>query len=256
MLLVLLLNGTIVCSFNKCHAETNSTIQPKQTESFRYAEADDCTCDLYPCICGGRNYLGLMTKRIFGHWNPPQPNNEKILVGFKVQLNGDISNLHLISGKNVSNNKIALNAIRESAPFYALPENATEEIDVRFEFPSIKKPAIPNRSTRASKLDEKIKTYLYFLQKILRSNWRTSNCNLGYGIAVIDFDFNRDGTISNCLIQKKSGSASFDKEVLKIVNSSSPVPIAPGLTEKMKCEFTFDSNMNRCYLSKVMLNKF
>lgn len=239
-------------AFNQVQAEVSSnSSEIKKSEIFSYSEADDCTCDLAPCICYRRLYLVVLTNRIFEHWNPPKSHNTKIVVEFKLHLNGDISNLRVVTGTDEVCNESALKAVKTSAPFYALPNNASKDVDLRFEFPSKKEVSIPIKSSRISTLDETVKIYSYFLQKTLRKSWSSSNCNLGYGKAIVGIDLNQDGRLNNCLIVKKSKSISFDNIVTKMAENLSPVGIAPGLKEKLRCEFTFDSDLNKCYLSKV-----
>lgn len=244
----------LVCGINKARGESISTNKQVEQIFFKYREANGCDCNLDPCLCGEGTYLRSLTNRIFSHWNPPLSHHEKIVVEFKILLNGGVSNLRVVSGEDPTSNQSAISAIENSAPFYALPESAKEPVDLRFDFPQ-KKDTLISGNEGVKKIDEKIKTYLYLVQRTIRNSWSMVESSLGKEKAVVSFDFDKNGTISNCRLVEKSDSKSFNELTVKTILTLSPISIAPGLKKKVRCQFTFDSNLKRCFLSKVTYQK-
>lgn len=81
-------------------------------------------------------YMAELQRRIKKHWFPPKTNeSRKIIVQFKVALDGTMSNLRITQSSGVLiADQSALRAVEDANPFKALPKDAPESVDIEFTF--------------------------------------------------------------------------------------------------------------------------
>ncbi|CAN5951440.1 unnamed protein product [Sphagnum jensenii] len=77
-----------------------------------------------------------LTRRIKRAWFPPKGMESKtIVVSFKVNNNGQLSDLKLVTSTGPTEAaKAALQAVQNALPFRALPPESGDDIDVQFRF--------------------------------------------------------------------------------------------------------------------------
>lgn len=81
-------------------------------------------------------YMSKIQEKIKQRWRPPKDSESKrIVVFFSINRDGSLANLK-ISQTNANSlaNDAALNAIRDAAPFPALPAGSPQSIDIEFTF--------------------------------------------------------------------------------------------------------------------------
>ena len=81
-------------------------------------------------------YMNELQRRIKRSWRPPRGNESKrVIVTFKINKTGELSNLNLKKGSGFEPaDKAALLAIQTAAPFARLPEGAPTSVDIEFTF--------------------------------------------------------------------------------------------------------------------------
>jgi|GEM_PF-6076215 len=82
-------------------------------------------------------YMENLQKKIKANWYPVKDyGNKRIVVMFKVDRNGKLLNLKILkSSNNQKQDKIALEAVKKSAPFDPLPAKYKEkDVDIQFTF--------------------------------------------------------------------------------------------------------------------------
>lgn len=81
-------------------------------------------------------YAADLNRRIRRAWFPPRgQESRRVIVSFRVLLNGTMEALQVIRGSGMENvDKAALDAVSNAAPFRPLHPTATQPIDVKFTF--------------------------------------------------------------------------------------------------------------------------
>ena len=81
-------------------------------------------------------FMADLQRRIKKAWFPPKaPQSANCQVIFKVQLNGELSGLHVSKSSGIAAyDNAALKAVEGAAPFRPLPAGAKEAVDVQFTF--------------------------------------------------------------------------------------------------------------------------
>jgi len=81
-------------------------------------------------------YMNDLQRRIKRAWRPPRGNESKrVIVTFRVGVNGELSNLAIKVGSGFEpSDKAALLAVQAAAPFNRLPEGAPPGVDIEFTF--------------------------------------------------------------------------------------------------------------------------
>jgi TonB family protein len=81
-------------------------------------------------------YMADLTRRIKRAWFPPKGMESKtIVVSFKVNKNGQLSDLKLVTSTGPTEAaKAALQAVQNASPFRALPQESGDDIDVQLRF--------------------------------------------------------------------------------------------------------------------------
>jgi len=81
-------------------------------------------------------YLAEMERRIKSKWYPPKGNeSKKIVVSFKLNSQGSVSKIRLISSSRLAiADDAATTAIKDGSPFGPLPDGAPDVVSIRFTF--------------------------------------------------------------------------------------------------------------------------
>lgn len=80
-------------------------------------------------------YMTALQRRIKRHWFPPKGSESRHVVAvFKVNRNGEISNVKLTNSGGKKCDEAALSALRKAPPFDKLPKGSPEIVDIQFTF--------------------------------------------------------------------------------------------------------------------------
>lgn len=82
-------------------------------------------------------YMANLQRVIKRHWFPPKDTaSKRIVVCFKVSVDGRMSDLHLVRGCGIQlADNAALRAVQDASPYFAhLPQGAPESVDIEFTF--------------------------------------------------------------------------------------------------------------------------
>jgi TonB family protein len=80
-------------------------------------------------------YMAELQRRIKRAWYPPKGDSKRIVVIFKIDRGGVLSNLHIERASGVAfADQAALKAVENAAPFPPLPAHSPDDVDIQFTF--------------------------------------------------------------------------------------------------------------------------
>jgi TonB family protein len=186
------------------------------------------------------DYVQDIKASIHQNWQPPRlQTSEKVEIQFTINRQGELGEVYLTKpSDNVDINIAALNAVKSSAPFNAIPaeiEDVTLTIVYAFEYDVLD--------------DEQMRTvdiaqYLNILKDRLIMKWNILGASRELS-TVVNFYITPEGLISNPKITTSSGSKQYDSLIVKTLEDVSPFYKLPaGYTEAIQITAKFDYKDN------------
>lgn len=211
-----------------------------------------------PAGYGGVEHLsiGESVRRFKQLYSPPQDGeSNQLVVNFRVNNDGTISNLHLDkSSGDAAIDEAAMRAFSsKSASLTKNPELRGKTVDVKFTFdydvfskskslvhkpasqPTIKTPAYLNQYTYTEFLDS--------LALQIKRAWKPLESDID-SRAVLTFSVDQNGKLSAPQVYTSSGVATYDQAAINAVKHAGIVSAPPkSLGNTVNVQFTFDRNL-------------
>jgi|688.fasta_scaffold284597_1 TonB family protein len=199
--------------------------------------------------------IGESVRRFKQLSKPPEDGvSNQLVVNFRVNNDGTISNLHLdkTSG-DAAIDEAAMRAFSKSATFSNHPQLRGKTVDVKFTF-DYDLLSTSKTSARRPAFQATMKTHAYFNQHTytefldslalqIKRAWKPLESDIDRR-AVLTFSVDQNGKLSKPQIYTSSGVATFDQAAINAVKHAGIVPTPPkSLGNTVNVQFTFDRNL-------------
>jgi TonB family protein len=171
------------------------------------------------------SYQSDLVRQVRSKWYPPkQRPSYKIVAEFHIHRNGRTSGLYLEEPRLDDENLAALNAVRNAAPFTALPNGAPATIAIEWTFEYKMSDSRSGTKDHPKATDATtIAKHDWFIENTKRkivSNWRVSTGSTRTG--TVQFRVKKDGTLDSIASGTSTGNKQLDTEAVTIIKKSAP----------------------------------
>ena len=214
------------------------------------------------------SYMGNLQSKVKNNWHPPIiEKGKKVVCRFKVERDGNISNIRIARSEGEEHDNAAIEAIKKAAPFEPLPnEFAGRYLDIDFTFDynvlnvpkktssmpeKVYKPDLPKKRdyssealssyNKSSNISPKASYVIQARQKILK-NWKpkeyfsykkTKKANN----ILCKLTINKKGELVDYKIIESANYKKAEKRVIKAIEKSAPFESFPDEMNKDSVTF-------------------